>query len=70
VKTAYVSTDKLKKSIASNMKSGLAVEQIKELRAICISVQCAKKDFKDVLKEADGSAKIIDVTNGSKDKSI
>ena len=70
VKTAYVSIDKLKKSIASNMKSGLAVEQIKEPRAVCISVQCGKKDFGNVLKEADGSVKIIDVTNGSKDKSI
>ena len=70
VKTAYVSIDKLKKLIASNMKSGLAVEQIEEPRAVCISVQCGKKDFGNVLKEADGSAKIIDVTNGSKDKSI
>lgn len=70
VKTAYVSTDKLKKLIATSMKSGLAVEQIKEPRAVCISVQCGKKDFGNVLKEADGSVKVIDVTNGSKDKSI
>ena len=70
VKTVYVSTDTLKKSIASNMKPGLAVEQIKEPRAVCISVQCSKKEFGNVLKEADGSTKIIDVTNGSKDKSI
>lgn len=70
VKTAYVSTDKLKKSIASNMKPGLAVEQIKEPRAVCISIQCDKEDFGNVLKEADDSAKIIDVTNGSKDEGI
>lgn len=72
VKTAYVSTDALKKTIAKNMKPGLAVEQIKEPRAVCISVQCGKKDFKNILKEAkdDASSKIIDVTNGSKDKSI
>ena len=72
VKTAYVSTNALKKTIAKNMKSGLAVEQIEEPRAVCISVQCGKKDFSNILKEAkdDSSAKIIDVTNGSKDKNI
>ena len=43
VKTMFLSTDTLKKTVAKNMKPGLAVEQIEEPRAICVSVRCGKK---------------------------
>ena len=69
----FVGTNALKKTIAKSMKPGLAVEKIEEPRAVCISVQCGKKDFGKVLSEAEESeneAKVIDITGGSKDKSI
>lgn len=64
VKTMLVSTKALKKTAAKNMKEGI-VDKIEEPKAVCISVQCPKNAFKDVLKES-----IVDVTNGSKNKFV
>jgi hypothetical protein len=65
----FVSTSALKKTAAKHMGSELSIGKIEEPRAICISVQCGKKDFKKLLKEAK-EGKAIDITNGSKNKSV
>jgi hypothetical protein len=65
----FVSTIALKKTAAKHMGSELSIGKIEEPRAICISVQCGKKDFKKLLKEAK-EGKAIDITNGSKNKNV